>query len=372
MRSIRHTAFEHSKAVGEKETGAGAPPAGDSNRSKTEKPVGPGKAKDTFESVPVNDGIAGGKIIPELKGPRSSDAVTSTAAKPGGQTPAERAQHNKDLGATTGKEANPGDFAREAKLRSMLDPRAGMPAEKPGPGQSNPLDGSGKLPTLGDFKNHATRGSEASDEPAPSEAPKPLGPDTEDAAKWKEISQKLDAEKAKESPKETTQPPVKDTPASTAPPKSDGGITFGKVWAYTHLLIGGPDHVPGSGGLQPTAPAGTRGTPDPQKDGGDGHGPESLKEGPHFPSIGEARENQHRQVSLPGDAGSKPGRMHAGMEDALKEGMRKRADGRIDPGDSDGTTEGHHVDQPGPGTGGGIEQVDGKKKGDPKGPGGEE
>lgn len=349
--------------IEKEDASSNAATSGGPSQAKEEKPLGLGAAKDQFEKIPANTGIGGGTVVPELKGPRSSDPAPSQPSQPGGQTPAERALHNKDLGSTSGAEVKPGDFSRETKLRGLIDPRAGLPAGKAGPGQSNPLDGAGKLPTLGDFKNQFTRTGAASDEPAPSEAPKPLGPDTEVAAKWKEA-----VAKAKDNPA----PPAKDTstPAKDAPPPpADSGYspyTLSRAWAeFTHLIT--PEgKMPGMATHEPIVAVGNRGTPDPEKDTGDGHGPKPLVDG-QFPTIGEAVNNQHRQVSQPGDGGSKPDRMHANLEVALEEGLRMRADGRIDPGSSDGTTEGQHVDQPPPGSG--IEQVDGTKKGDPKHPG---
>ena len=103
-------------------------------------------------------------------------------------------------------------------------------------------------------------------------------------------------------------------------------------------------------------------TPNPETDTGGGHVPKGMftdsSKQPKSPSEMEAERK--RQVTLPGEGRSQPERVYMSPEDALKGGISKSTDGRIDPADPNAATPtgSGHSTTPRPGFG--PERVDGR------------
>jgi hypothetical protein len=118
---------------------------------------------------------------------------------------------------------------------------------------------------------------------------------------------------------------------------------------------------------------GSKKTPNPETDTGGTPVPKGILTGGagRAPkSRSEAEAERRRQVTLPSDDQSRQReRVRAKPEDALKEGIRQRTDGRINPGAAAGTTSGTRAATP---PGSGCTQVDCvQKEGSPgRGPNG--
>jgi hypothetical protein len=323
-----------------------------------------------------NDGISGGFIRAKPPGSDGQDHSTPPASDsklPTGETPAERAKKNKDFGSTDGKLAHPNDFGRENQIHDLLNPWKELNVDAPGskpdrlPGQKDPMDllrNSGKGPAKGDGRNEATKQEETSEgyrsetairieQPPRSGQPGFIGPRTEEQQKWLDLVDKVN--KYPSTPPATPPADTKDN-TDYNPTRGESGSVFGKIYSEITRLVSSEEKFK----PRVVTAADPRGTPDPDKDTGDGHVPDVGQNQERIKTRGEIDEERKRQIALPGDGQQAHVRVHADPREAVQEGLRKNSDGRIDPGDrsDDGTTsvDGSRVDRPGFGT----ERVDGR------------
>ena len=231
----------------------------------------------------------------------------------------------------------PDSFTREARLRGLLETRIPGGDTKE-PGRKTPFQGDDTAPTEADGKNSTSARGNASEG----------FPD-------------LDALVSIAKGETAAAPPPAKEPESRP-------LTLGRVWAEVAHYLAPEGKLPGIS-TGPVVAVGNR-TPNPENDTGEVHpgNPPATLFGRTGPSIGELTVAQHRQVSQPGDDQHSPDRVHASLEVATKEVMRQHQDGRIDEGpDSQPQVTGSGPATPG--QGGGLEQVDGSKPGDPHHPG---
>lgn len=107
---------------------------------------------------------------------------------------------------------------------------------------------------------------------------------------------------------------------------------------------------------QPATKGGSKSMPNPETDTGSDHGTKGIITERTGKSPSELEAERKRQVTLPSDDQSRQQeRVRAKRDDALKEGIRQRTDGRINPDRSgEAGASGAPVAPPGSG----LEQVD--------------
>lgn len=308
------------------------------------KPAAPvaGRAGDGFEAPRVNDGVSGGNV--KLRdfdsfGAHTQPSRTVTTELPTGSTPGQTAGQNARLGSTLGAEVTPDGFSREARLRDLLKFDRTPVTHDPGMQKQTDLLTDTSAPQESDGKNSTTSRGNASEG----------FPD-------------LNALVAIAKGESATNPPIKEPAQPESRP-----WTISRAWAEFSRLI-----KPSEPEKKEHAVAnGTRATPNPENDVGDVRpgGPDFLSGAFKRASIAELIDHRARQVSQPGEGQGRPARVHASHDVAVKEGLRQRTDGRIDPGEQAGAAPTSGTGPITPGAGGGIEQVDGSHPGDPRKPG---
>ena len=285
---------------------------------------------------------------------------------PIGETPAEKAAHNKALGGEHGTLAHPGDFDRSKALANLINPHVDGSGKGP-PGTVSGIDlvnQAGHLPTNAEGKNVTTRQGNASTQgtggpssmAVPKTPDKPFGPKTEAQQKWSDMFERSKKDPPKEAPPQKG-PPVDNT---YTPPSTFIDKAIAEVF---HLVVDEEAYFK----PQPNA-GGPRGMPDPTVDGSSGeHVPASIRTGGNkLPTVAEATAAQHRKFTMPGEGAPKAERQYADPREAFAEVQRQHTDGRIDQGPGDGTTTNVGAGSQ-PSAGSGIEQVDGNPHG-PKHP----
>ncbi len=306
--------------------------------AKTATVTQPRATKDTFETPRRNDGISGGSIaLPSLNGLHSSAQPASTLTTKDPVAPATPGT------AGASPTVTPDSFGREARLRSLLD--SGLSGtDVNAPGRKTPFEGDGFAPTEADGKNATSTRGNASEG-------------------FLDLDALVTIAKGENT---VSTPPDKEPPPAKEP--SSPPLTLGRIWAVISRPLVPDGVVPGSFGGGTPAVAGTR-TPNPETDTGDVHpgAPPATRLGAGGPSLVEATIAQRRQVTLPGEAQNTPARVTANHDVALKEGLRQRTDGRIDPGEQS-TPTGSVSGPVAPAEGSGVEQVDGSRPGGPKHP----
>lgn len=281
---------------------------------------------------------------------------------PIGETPAEKAAHNRALGGPQGTLAHPGDFDRTKTLANLINPRVDESGKAP-PGRVSDVDlvdQAGHMPTSAEGKNATTRQGNASTQgggvPSSTSVPKtpdkPLGPKTEFEQKWADA-----AERSKNDPPKQTAPQTGPPVDSTYTPPSN--IIDKVIAGAFHLVVDEEAYFK----PRPNA-GGPRGMPDPTADGSSGeHVPAAIRAGGNkLPTVAETAAAHRRQVTMPGDGAPKAERQYADPREAFVEVQRQHTDGRIDPGQGDGTTTNVGAGSQ-PSAGSGIEQVDGNPHG---------
>ena len=301
----------------------------------------------TFSSRPARRGfrracsgpIAGS--VTSLRGSATTSGNYDAVQQPG--TPAvsggalydpKSARPGNAAPGSDGKAVTPADFAQDKKIRDLTDTKSALTEQSAKGGNAitdqqnaNPLGTiSTTGPDRGEGRNTISKGSMASDEPAPSVGAKPLGPPTEAAAKWKDAYDKQ---------KDTPTPAAKVSAEPVEKPAASGGPTVEGTMAKILRPIVNEEEKFKS---VPIYPAGVRGTPNPESDTG-GHGMKNMvgtdKE-KKSPSVIEAERK--RQVTLPNDTGAPPAKVH--MDNAAQQNVTARQSNLINPERGDGTTGG--------------------------------
>jgi hypothetical protein len=237
-------------------------------------------------------------------------------------------------------------FSREKQLKELSDPargrggsalKEGMSGEDDkAPGRRSPDVGHVTI-TPGEGKNEASRRSQAS-EGSSGGTQEPIAyPNTG----------KSDSTS---SPIPVTHGDAAGTTKETASSKTDSSASEFRKFTDPGFFR--------NPGLLP----GTKKTPNPETDTGDGHKPKALQREEKRKSPDEVEAERRRQVTQPGEDQSRPI-----DRDALKQievspeaNVRRMTGGKIDPAESDGTTTGgaarrrdpKQIDQHGPSFGG--------------------
>jgi hypothetical protein len=293
------------------------------------------------KSPKVNDAFGGGHGPGAARGnlPQggTKDVPQAERKLPTGQTPAQRAATHKaavpGVVGADGKLVHPGDFSREAELKTLADPRSavgdGM-KPLPGAGSTDPgfpgrLGGSEALGNVsttvapGAGKNESTRREQQSEVKGDFQRQGSTGIITLSGNRgevaW-QISKDgtLVRETIKVHDKDATTVLVKDyeTKTTTITVTMKTGEVFRQV---------------NDGELKRVK------TPNPETDTGDGHGPKNLTgQGRPQKSPSEVEAERRRQVTQPSDDQRRQfERMKMEADVALKSAMAKRTDGRINP-----------------------------------------
>jgi len=327
----------------------------------------------------VNDAVGGGHGTGAAGGkpPQGGmkDVPQPERKLPTGQTPAQRAATHKaavpGVVGADGKLVHPGDFSREAELKTLADPRSavgdgmkplpGAGSKDPGfPGRPGGSDVLGNVSTTvapGAGKNESTRREQQSELKRDSKVEGSTAVVTVSGNRgevaWTITKDgALTKETVKVTDKEATVTIFKDYEKKTTSTwvEFHSGAYAGQVWTQRN------------GGTWVRFA-----TPNPETDTGDGHAPKGLAgQGRPQKSPSEVEAERRRQVTQPSDDQRRQfERMRMEADVALKSAMAKRTDGRINPS-REGTPGGGFT---GPIVDTRPRGVDGLPRTPPKGPG---
>ena len=305
-------------------TPGGVPTGGAAGSVNTGKPM-----------APVGAQTVGGQQTGGAAAAGANLGATTTSSQPtSGSTLV-----NPNAPKTSTGGAMPGDFSRDKKLQGVVDGGAGAvkseatAAENAAPGQSSGTDifnKAGALPTPGGGMNAPSKTSTMSDEPAPSQASKPLGPQTE-----KEANHQTAVDASTKKREESLQGIHRDSKGNiiTSSPSAgtgsgDGGTTLGGAWAKITRPITSDEKYK----TQPSYPAGVRGTPNPDAGAGTPVPASVQNLGGKGPTLEETKKARGRQTGVPNDDKQQVDRMKADQR-AASATMADRRVNTTNPGD---------------------------------------